>query len=229
MSNRKHTKDRDSSKFNNDKIQTHFEAKTPNQNLLIRSFAENIITIGCGDPGTGKTLLSLYWMCTKLLNGEFDKLILTRPFVNSGKGIGFLKGDLQSKIEPYLTPFLDYLDLILGVSQAESLFNQGKISIEPLEFMRGNTFNNSIMLLDEGQNCTFLNIKMFISRIGINSKVIIVGDTKQSDLYGREQSGLESVAEKLQNLKDVGLIRLDKNDIMRSGILKSVLGALENE
>ena len=216
MPNRKRSLRKPVTDYSNKKLQVQYEAKTENQVKVIRSFNEAEISIICGDAGTGKTLLSIYWMCQQLVQDKVEQLVLTRPFVNSGKGLGFHKGTLDEKMAPYLTPFMDYFERILGVTAFHRYMDYGRILIEPLEYMRGNTYDNSIMLLDEAQNCTMTNLRMFISRLGSESKLIVNGDTRQVDLYGREQSGLELVAQKLINIDGCSVVRLGKEFCLKN-------------
>lgn len=230
MTNRRRSKcqPENADKFKNDKMKFRYYAKTPNQVDYVASIANNPITICTGYAGTGKTALALCVMCDWLLEGKIEKLVLTKPFVQSGRGIGFLKGDVDDKVAPYLTHFEEYLDKFLGVDQKIRMFNAGKIEVVPLEFMRGVTFHNSMILLDEGQNATESLIIMLLTRMGEDSKVIINGDDKQTDLLGYFKSGLPEIVRKLGNCPDdVGIIHMGKSDILRSGVLGRVLSALE--
>jgi phosphate starvation-inducible PhoH-like protein len=158
--------------------------------------------------------------------GRYDQIIITRPLICTGKDIGALPGDISEKIAPFLVPMQEYFKLFLGNTFYTMYFNEKKIRYEPLEVMRGATFHNTYMILDEAQNCTFDQIKMFITRIGENSKVIINGDAKQNDLKTR--SGLEMCMNKLTGVEGVGVIYLDNSDIQRNGIIGRVLNALES-
>ncbi len=202
------------------------EAKTENQRNYIRSIIENDVTFCTGPSGTGKSFIAAGIAASKLLKDEVDTIIVTRPLVCTGKDIGSLPGELNDKIKPYLAPMEENLKYFLGRDKFGLYFNTRRIRFEPLETMRGATFHNSYMILDEAQNCTMEQIKMFITRMGEHSKVIINGDTKQTDLY--RDSGLYYCLEKLNNLQGVGICSLGYNDIQRNGILGRILNALES-
>jgi phosphate starvation-inducible PhoH-like protein len=161
-----------------------------------------------------------------LFNGDCDQIIVTRPLVCVGKDIGALPGDISEKTNPYLVPMQEYFRMFLG-NLYKTYVEERKIRYEPLEIMRGSTFHNTYMILDEAQNCTFDQIKMFLTRIGENSKVIVNGDIKQNDLRGK--SGLESCVNKLKTVEGVAIITLDHSDIQRNGIIGRVLTALESD
>jgi phosphate starvation-inducible PhoH-like protein len=207
------------------KIKT-IEAKTENQKNYIRAIIENDIVICSGPSGSGKSMIAAGIGSSQLYYGSFDQIVITRPLICSGKDIGALPGDIYDKINPYVMPMQEYFRMFLGNTFYTICTNDKKIRFEPLEIMRGATFNNTYMILDEAQNCTFDQIKMFMTRIGENSKVIINGDIKQNDLRGR--SGLETCMQKLQNIEGVGIIELDNSDIQRHGIIGKILNALEN-
>lgn len=202
------------------------EAKTENQRNYIRSIIENDVTFCTGPSGTGKSFIAAGIAASRLLKDEVDTIIVTRPLVCTGKDIGSLPGELNDKIKPYLAPMEENLKYFLGRDKFGLYFNTRRIRFEPLETMRGATFHNSYMILDEAQNCTMEQIKMFITRMGDHAKVIINGDTKQTDLY--RDSGLYYCIEKLNKVQGVGICSLDYNDIQRNGILGRILNALES-
>lgn len=202
------------------------EAKTENQRNYIRSIIENDVIFCTGPSGTGKSFIAAGIAASRLLKDEVETIIVTRPLVCTGKDIGSLPGELNDKIKPYLAPMEENLKYFLGRDKFGLYFNTRRIRFEPLETMRGATFHNSYMILDEAQNCTMEQIKMFITRMGDHSKVIINGDTKQTDLY--RDSGLYYCLEKLNNLQGVGICSLGYNDIQRNGILGRILNALES-
>jgi phosphate starvation-inducible PhoH-like protein len=179
-----------------------------------------------GASGSGKSMIAAGLGSEHLHFGRYDQIIITRPLICTGKDIGALPGDISEKIAPFLVPMQEYFKLFLGNTFYTMYFNEKKIRYEPLEVMRGATFHNTYMILDEAQNCTFDQIKMFITRIGENSKVIINGDAKQNDLKTR--SGLEMCMNKLTGVEGVGVIYLDNSDIQRNGIIGRVLNALES-
>jgi phosphate starvation-inducible PhoH-like protein len=201
-------------------------AKTENQKEYIRSIIENDITFCCGPAGSGKSFVVSGIAANHLNKGKTERIIVTRPLVCTGKDIGALPGDLNEKIAPYLTPMQENFKFFLGQSLYGHYNNEGKLRYEPLEIMRGATFHESYMILDEAQNCTFEQIKMFITRMGECSKVIINGDINQSDIKGL--GGLERCMDRLEDVEGVGVCELDHGDIQRNGILGRVLDALED-
>lgn len=198
-------------------------AKTKNQQTYIMSIIENDIIFCSGPSGTGKSFIALGIACEHLHRGDIDCIIIARPLVCVGKDIGALPGEVKQKIEPYLGPMQDNLKRFLGPYYGLYL-SENKIRFEPIELMRGATFNHAYMILDEAQNCTFEQLKMFITRMGEGSKVMINGDTKQNDLKGK--SGLDQCMAMLIDIEQIGINRLDYCDIQRNGILEKVLRAL---
>jgi phosphate starvation-inducible PhoH-like protein len=201
-------------------------AKTENQKDYIRSIIENDIIFCTGPSGTGKSFIAAGVAAEHLLKDKIENIIVTRPLVCTGKDIGSLPGELGEKIKPYLQPMEENLKYFLGRDKFGLYYNTRRIKFEPLETMRGSTFHNSYMILDEAQNCTLEQIKMFITRMGENSKVMINGDTKQTDLY--RGNGLLECIEKLTDIHGIGMCRLGYEDIQRNGILGAVLHALES-
>lgn len=201
------------------------EAKTENQKTYIRSIVENDVTFCTGPSGTGKSFIAAGLASSWLLKDQIETIIVTRPLVCTGKDIGSLPGEISEKIKPYLAPMEENLKYFLGRDKFGLYFNTRRIRFEPLETMRGATYHNSYMILDEAQNCTVEQIKMFITRMGEHSKVIINGDTKQTDLL--ERHGLGFCIERLQNIPGVGICQLGYNDIQRNGIIGKILTALE--
>lgn len=200
-------------------------AKTTNQKDYVRSICENTVTVCLGPAGTGKSMLSIGLACDHLLHGKIQNIVVSRPFVASGVGLGFLPGTLLEKMLPHLLSIEEYFQYFLGPLY-QSYKDRGQIKILPLEYMRGATHNNSYMLLEEAQNTSLDQIKMFLSRMGNDSKCIISGDTKQTDLHGK--SGLYTAAEKLDGLHDVGIIHMGRQDIMRNGLIADILDRLDN-
>jgi phosphate starvation-inducible protein PhoH and related proteins len=201
------------------------EAKTNNQKEYVKSIIENEITFCTGPSGTGKSFIAAGIAAEHLFKGKIDSIVVTRPLICSGKDIGHLPGEIGEKIKPYLAPMEENLKYFLGRDKLGLYINNRQIRFEPLETMRGLTFNNAYMILDEAQNCTLEQIKMFITRIGQGSKVIINGDTKQTDLYNN--IGLSICVEKLKDVHGVGICQLGYHDIQRNGIIGSILEALE--
>lgn len=203
------------------------EPQTRNQKDYIRAIAENEIVFCTGPSGCGKSYIAAGVASQKLHYDDIDSIIITRPLVCTGKDIGSLPGELGEKIAPYLMPMQENLKNFLGRAFYGQYFNAGRIRYLPLEVMRGSTFDNAYMILDEAQNCSFEQIKMFITRMGKNSKVLINGDVKQTDL--KFQSGLAKCVDRLYNIEGIGVCQLTNQDIQRNGILGRVLTALEDE
>lgn len=207
------------------KVYKDIDPKTPNQIDYFNSIRNKYISMCYGDAGTGKTLIAVYLACKMLEYGQVKKILITRPLVQTGNGLGFLPGDLNSKILPYMIPLLDELDNFLTPYLAKQLIASNVIEMCPLETMRGRNFHDTFMCLDEAQNCDSNQIKLFLSRLGKNSKAVICGDTKQTDLnYG---SGFLDSINRLRNSDYVGVTKFDKGDIQRNHILKDILGRLE--
>ena len=201
-------------------------AKTENQKEYIRSVIENPVTICIGPAGTGKSFVAAGICAEHLHRKQTDQVIITRPIVCAGKDIGSLPGELSDKIQPYLLPMEENLKFFLGQSQYGHYKNKQQIRFEPLETMRGATFHNAYMILDEAQNCTLDQIKMFLTRMGEGSKAIINGDVKQTDIHS--MSGLQTCVDKLAAIEGVGAITLTYEDIQRHGIIGKILTALES-
>ncbi len=201
------------------------EAKTENQSNYIRSIIENQVIFCSGPSGCGKSYIAAGLASEHLHRGAIEQVIITRPIICTGKELGSLPGDLNEKINPYLAPMQENFRFFLGQAFYSMYVLERKIRYEPLEVMRGATFHNAYMILDEAQNCTFDQIKMFITRMGENSKVLINGDVKQTDLKGR--SGLWPCMDKLKDVQGVGIVTLDRSDIQRNGMIGKILDALE--
>tara|TARA_R110002020_G_scaffold215614_1_gene422837 strand:+ start:2140 stop:2820 length:681 start_codon:yes stop_codon:yes gene_type:complete len=203
--------------------------KTENQADYIRAIAESHISICCGPAGSGKTAVCVGLACEYLLSSKVKQIVVTRPVVESGNGLGYLPGGLDEKIRPYLIPIIEEMCAHLGRDGFNSLKDSGAIEICPLELMRGRNFHESFIILDEAQNATFEQIKMFITRIGRGSKAVINGDLRQSDLPLRMRGGMEFCMDRLEDLKGVSVCELDDSDIVRHHIISKVLGRLCEE
>lgn len=203
------------------------EAKTENQKDYIIDLVENDVIFCIGPSGSGKSFIAAGIAANKIFKNEIDQIIVTRPLVCAGKDIGSLPGELDDKIKPYLLPMEENLKYFLGRDYYGKLFNDRRIRYEPLELMRGATFNDAYMILDEAQNCTVEQIKMFITRMGKESKVMINGDIRQTDI--RNFSGLMNCVDRLEDVEGVAISRLYNEDIQRNGIIGRVLEALEEE
>lgn len=201
-------------------------ARTINQYQYIQSILQNSVTIGVGPAGTGKTFLAVITSTKMLLNGEIDRLIITRPAVEAGENLGFLPGDFIQKVDPYLRPIYDALFYALGTEKAYQFMQMNKIEVAPLAYMRGRTLSDSMIILDEAQNCTLPQLKMFLTRIGKNSKMCISGDLTQTDLKPG-QSGLEAVLTILKDIKEIKIIRFTKQDIIRNPVVEKIIHAFE--
>jgi len=200
--------------------------KTNNQALYIRSMADSDVTFCSGPAGSGKTSVSVGLASEYLVENKVEKIIITRPVVESGRGLGHLPGTLIEKINPYLIPILEEMNLYLTKMAVESYRSSNIIELCPLEYMRGRNFHNCFMILDEAQNATFEQIKMFITRIGRGSKAVINGDLHQSDLRNGAEGGLKMCMDKLREVGGVSVCELDYSDIIRSDIIAEILRRL---
>jgi len=202
--------------------------KTENQAEYIRTMVENDVTICSGPAGSGKTAVAVGLACDHLLDNKVEKIIITRPVVESGKGLGFLPGTFAEKIHPYLVPVLEEMNKYFAPAALSKMQAENIIEVCPLEYMRGRNFHNSFMILDEAQNATFEQIKMFVTRIGRESKAVINGDIDQSDLPSKMRGSLEKCMDSLENIKGVGISELDREDIIRNRLISKILEHLNN-
>ena len=201
--------------------------KTENQADYIRLMADNIVTMCHGPAGTGKTSVSVGLACEYLTEGKIKKIIITRPVVESSrKGLGYLPGSFKDKIHPYLIPVLEEMDLYLNSQQSKRFLDSDIIEIVPLEYMRGRNFHNAFMILDEAQNATFEQIKMFITRVGRDSKSVINGDLQQSDLSSNSSCDFHEIIKRLDKLENVGIMELTVEDIIRNPIIGKIIDRL---
>jgi phosphate starvation-inducible PhoH-like protein len=201
--------------------------KTLGQKRYIDAIRENTLVFGLGPAGTGKTYLAMAAAVEALTSGATRRIILTRPAVEAGERLGFLPGDLEAKINPYLRPLYDALYDMLGSDEVRRLMERGDIEIAPLAYMRGRTLNDACVILDEAQNTTRQQMKMFLTRLGFNSKMIITGDTTQVDLPTGSGSGLLHAAGILDGIPDIGVVRLTADDVVRHRIVAAVIDAYE--
>ena len=200
-------------------------ARSIGQKNLLKAFFENEIVISVGPAGTGKTFLAVAYAISLLEKHEIDKIVLCRPAVEAGENLGFLPGDLRDKIDPYLAPLYDALNDLLPKNKVQTLINNKIIEIIPLAYMRGRTINRAAMILDEAQNASPIQMKMFLTRPGIESKAVITGDISQIDLPKKTNSGLVEVLKILKNIKSIGIIKLDESDVTRHEIVKDIINA----
>jgi phosphate starvation-inducible PhoH-like protein len=200
-------------------------ARSIGQKNLLKAFFENEIVISVGPAGTGKTFLAVAYAISLLEKHEIEKIVLCRPAVEAGENLGFLPGDLRDKIDPYLAPLYDALNDLLPKNKVQTLINNKIIEIIPLAYMRGRTINRAAMILDEAQNASPIQMKMFLTRLGIESKAVITGDISQIDLPKKTNSGLVEVLRILKNIKSIGIIKLDESDVTRHEIVKDIINA----
>ncbi len=201
--------------------------KTLGQKSYVDQIRKKMIVFGIGPAGTGKTYLAMAMAINALKNNEVNKIILTRPAIEAGENLGFLPGDLQSKVDPYLRPLYDALYQIMGAESFISNSEKGIIEVAPLAYMRGRTLDNAFIILDEAQNTTPAQMKMFLTRIGFGSKVIVTGDRTQKDLPRDTVSGLEIALRVLKNVDDIGFSFLDNNDVVRHPLVQKIVKAYE--
>lgn len=197
--------------------------KTDGQLAFIKAIEEKPVVFGIGPAGTGKTFLAVIYAVSALKRGDVKRIVLTRPAVEAGENLGFLPGDLKEKVDPYLTPLYDALHDMLGNEQTEKLIEKGVIEIAPLAYMRGRTLNDAFVLLDEAQNTTASQMKMFLTRLGFRSHMIITGDVSQIDLQKNVPSGLVQSAHILEGLEDIAIIRLTSEDVVRNPIVQKII------
>lgn len=201
--------------------------KTLNQKKYTDAIKKNTITLGIGPAGTGKTYLAMAMAIEAFKNNEINRIILTRPAIEAGENLGFLPGDLQSKVDPYLRPLYDALYQIMGADSFIHNSEKGLIEVAPLAYMRGRTLDNSFIILDEAQNTTQAQMKMFLTRIGFSSKIVVTGDLTQKDLPKGQVSGLETAVKVLENIEDIEIIRLTSLDVVRHPLVQKIVKAYE--
>lgn len=204
-------------------------ARTANQKNMVSALDKNDILFAIGPAGTGKTYTAVALAVRALKNKLVKKIILTRPAVEAGESLGFLPGDLKEKIDPYLRPLYDALDDMIPADKLGYYMTTRTIEIAPLAYMRGRTLDNAFIILDEAQNATDLQLKMFLTRIGANAKAIITGDMTQVDLPRNQRSGLEKAVRILQNVDGIAHIKLDEEDVVRHRLVKAIIRAYEKE
>lgn len=217
---------------NNDLVVTplvKIAARTKAQKEYIKQLRNNTLTFAAGPAGTGKTYLATALAVEKLMRKEIEKIVLTRPVVEAGENLGFLPGTLEEKIDPYLRPFFDAINEMIGAEKVQKLIEQSVIEIAPLAYMRGRTIKNSFMLLDEAQNTTEMQMKMFLTRLGENSQVVVTGDLTQVDLPYKVKSGLRDAVERLDNIDDIHIIKFNAKDVIRHELVSKIVKAYENK
>jgi phosphate starvation-inducible PhoH-like protein len=205
----------------------YIKPRTSTQFKYYQKVKENDIVFSIGPAGTGKTYLAVAFAVASLKNKELDRIILTRPAVEAGESLGFLPGDLSEKVDPYLRPLYDALGDMLPLEKLKSYMERNVIEVIPLAYMRGRTLNNAFVILDEAQNSTTIQMKMFLTRLGANSKAIITGDVTQIDLPKKEMSGLIQIQEILKEVEGIEFVYFNKTDVVRHKLVKDIIDAYE--
>ena len=203
------------------------KAKTVGQQKYMKAIAGNTITLGVGPAGTGKTYLAVAAAVAAFRERTVNRIILTRPAVEAGERLGFLPGDLQNKVDPYLRPLYDALYDMLGAETFQKYQDSGAIEVAPLAYMRGRTLDDSFIILDEAQNTTREQMKMFLTRLGFGSKVVITGDVTQIDLPSDKTSGLKDAIRVLEGIKDIAICRLTPADVVRHALVQEIISAYD--
>ena len=201
--------------------------KTLGQKTYVDSIRRNMITFGVGPAGTGKTYLAMAMAVTAFRNDDVSRIIMTRPAIEAGEKLGFLPGDLQSKVDPYLRPLYDALFALMGAEMTQKNMEKGLIEVAPLAYMRGRTLDNAFIILDEAQNTTPAQMKMFLTRIGFGSRVIVTGDMTQKDLPPDAVSGLDVAAKVLRGIEDIAFCELTAKDVVRHPLVQKIVSAYE--
>jgi phosphate starvation-inducible PhoH-like protein len=201
--------------------------RTPGQKRYADAIRRNTITFGIGPAGTGKTYLAVALAIAALTRREVGRIILTRPAVEAGERLGFLPGDVAAKVDPYLRPLFDALYDMLAADRVQELYERGQIEVAPLAFMRGRTLNDSFIILDEAQNTTSEQMKMFLTRLGFGSRMVVTGDVTQIDLPRERRSGLVGVERILGEVEDVALVRLEGRDVVRHRLVQRIVDAYD--
>ena len=205
------------------------KAKTIGQKRYVEAIRKNTVTLGIGPAGTGKTYLAVAAAVAAFRDGQVNRIILTRPAVEAGERLGFLPGDLQSKVDPYLRPLYDALFDMLGTENYAKYLERGNIEVAPLAYMRGRTLDDSFIILDEAQNTSREQMKMFLTRLGFGSKIVITGDVTQIDLPADKVSGLKEAMRVLNGVEDIAICRLNEADVVRHVIVQRIIKAYEDD
>ncbi len=205
----------------------HIQPRSQTQAEYIRAMRDYEMVFGLGPAGTGKTFLAVAKAVSLMIEGQIDKIILSRPAVEAGENLGFLPGDLKEKIDPYLRPLYDALYEMLPNDVVDKKLESGEIEVAPLAFMRGRTLSNAMVILDEAQNTTPMQMKMFLTRLGENSRMVINGDLSQTDLPRGVQSGLADALDVLRNVKDIAVVTFSEKDVVRHGLVSAIVKAYD--
>ena len=201
-------------------------AKTMGQRLYVNAM-KNDLVFGIGPAGTGKTFLAVVYAAKQLRKGSVKRIVLTRPAVEAGESLGFLPGDLKEKVDPYLRPLYDGLNTVLGREQTQRLIERGVIEIAPLAYMRGRTLDDAFVILDEAQNTTHAQMKMFLTRLGFGSKMVVTGDQTQIDLPKGVKSGLKEAVKKLSGVSGISIMKMDQSDVVRHPLVSKIINRYE--
>lgn len=202
-------------------------AKTMGQRIYINAMKRNDLVFGIGPAGTGKTFLAVVYAAKQLRKGSVKRIVLTRPAVEAGESLGFLPGDLKEKVDPYLRPLYDGLNTVLGREQTQRLIERGVIEIAPLAYMRGRTLDDAFVILDEAQNTTHAQMKMFLTRLGFGSKMVVTGDQTQIDLPKGVKSGLKEAVKKLSGFSGISIMKMDQSDVVRHPLVSKIINRYE--
>ncbi len=202
-------------------------AKTMGQRIYINAMKRNDLVFGIGPAGTGKTFLAVVYAAKQLRKGSVKRIVLTRPAVEAGESLGFLPGDLKEKVDPYLRPLYDGLNTVLGREQTQRLIERGVIEIAPLAYMRGRTLDDAFVILDEAQNTTHAQMKMFLTRLGFGSKMVVTGDQTQIDLPKGVKSGLKEAVKKLSGISGISIMKMDQSDVVRHPLVSKIINRYE--
>ena len=205
------------------------EPRTPMQRAYVKSLFDHELVFGLGPAGTGKTYLAVAAAVSHYIDGHVDRIILSRPAVEAGERLGFLPGDLKEKVDPYMQPLYDALNAFLPAKQVQRMIEDKQIEIAPLAFMRGRTLSNAFVILDEAQNATAMQMKMFLTRMGSNSRIAVTGDTTQIDLPTHLNSGLIDAISRLSRINGIGMINMTESDIVRHRLVREVVKAYEQK
>lgn len=203
--------------------------KTPNQRRYVEAIRQKDVVFGIGPAGTGKTYLAMAMAVASLRNGEVNRLVLTRPAVEAGEKLGFLPGDLQDKVDPYLRPLYDALYDMVEYEKLQRLFQQKAVEVAPLAYMRGRTLSNAFIILDEAQNTKPEQMKMFLTRMGVGSKMVVTGDATQVDLPNDQESGLVNARRVLEGVRGIAFVDFDKSDVVRHPMVAHIIQAYEQD
>jgi phosphate starvation-inducible PhoH-like protein len=212
-----------------DQAGKHVRPKTDGQARYLRAMKEHDITLCIGPAGTGKTYLAVAMAVNALRAGQMRRVVLCRPAVEAGERLGFLPGDIAEKVNPYLRPLLDAIEEMMPPEQVKRYLDNDIIELSPLAFMRGRTLNHSVIILDEGQNTTTTQMRMFLTRLGLGSKIVVTGDVTQTDLPRTVRSGLADAAHRLRNIPEVAVVHLSNDDIVRHPLVQRIVESYERE